>query len=225
MRTRSWAVHVLVALCSVGVTACIVEGGGGSSDGGTRSTDAGDGSDAKLDDFVERTKDARVPPPPPDAGPAFGTDITGTFFLAVATHLGPTTPFLFKADAEIGVPGRLTLTLTSLDGSWRTPNADNIIRPDSAVDVSGDGEFLVAYTEVVIVGSANSITGNDLVVTLGLSGRVLNEDFFCGDIVDSEIVEPPAGGVAGTWGAVRVEGPFDVVELTAPVSCAFGDDD
>ena len=154
--------------------------------------------EGSFDDFVERTIDARVPAVQPDAGATIAADITGTFFVAVATHLGPTSPLFFKGDAVVDTSGEVatvTLTLTSLNNMERSVNSDNVIVPDGPSDYGEDGKFIVKYTAQDVQGNANPITGNDLVVTLGFDAKVLGEDVFCGDIIEAEIIEPPAGAV------------------------------
>lgn len=164
---------------------------------------------ARYDAFIERTADMReLDAGMNDGGERF--DWSGRYLLALATSLSPAQPILFAVDASVTsdlaqVDLAIHALTTEADAEPRTPVGDDI--GVTGVAYAVDGSFVADLGEVTIPGSANPISGSDIVATVQLQGRTLTNgeqaDAFCGQVTGM-VMSPVMFDLAGsTFGAVE----------------------
>ncbi|MGB1698415.1 MAG: hypothetical protein ACPHRO_00585 [Nannocystaceae bacterium] len=173
------------------------QGGDGDGDGEGQDDEHGDGDG-----------DGDVDPVWSCDGPGCqGCDLTGTHLLGFKTPLGPNLPlqFIVTVDAA-GDTVDFEFQPLSLDiGSFDTPRepvGDSLIY--SAVPVV-DGQFMLDLGSVTIPAAANPISGGDIVANISMSGRVLSNDRWAGE-VSGQISAPVNADLAGsTFAVIRLE--------------------
>lgn len=189
--------------------------------------------DEKFDAFLDRTEEEREDAMnvKMDVGGSL-EDINGTFLLALASFLSPTTPLQFFAtvtftDNGDGTGGSLDMTLQplSLDpGSTTTPRqptGDLLELTD--VTVSATGAFTIDIMETINVpGDANPITGSPIIVDrLILDGTIQSEDVFCG-IADGHVMSPIDSPLTGSTFAGERVAAIDMLPLEVLGGCPMG---
>jgi hypothetical protein len=163
-------------------------------------------------DYVERTDDQRDTVLELEEGTV--VDVTGTFYFTLRAVIATALPLQFIATTtftETETGGNLDIRLQALSlniGETEEPRemvGDLIVLPTAEVDETG--AFEVDLGEVSVIGSANAISGSDIVATLSLKGTIQSEDVFCGG-VEGNITDPikaPLSYGDSSFAAVRLE--------------------
>ena len=163
-------------------------------------------------DYVERTDDQRDTVLELEEGTV--VDVTGTFYFTLRAVIATALPLQFIATTtftETETGGTLDVTLQALSllvqetEEPREMVGDPIVLPTAEVDETG--AFEVDLGEVSVIGSANPISGSDIVATLSLKGTIQSEDVFCGGVkgnITAPIKAPLSYGDS-SFAAVRLE--------------------
>jgi len=177
--------------------------------------------DARLDDFLEASEEARdVPPAKMDLASTLA-DINGDFLLALEVKSAPGLPLQFYATATLvqsgDGTGMLTLSLQPLAVDTgetlvpRVPVSDPFLLDD--IEVSEAGAFAADLGEVDLVAAANPILGLDITSTIALAGFIQDEDLFCGTVTGLVSAPTELDLMGSTFAAVRVESLDDLPEM------------
>ena len=136
-------------------------------------------------------------------------DISGTYLLAVAASISPTTPLQFIAtvayNPALQVMG-IELQALSLDIGQVTTPREPVGAPAYLQDipVGIGGGFTLDLVGFEIVGAANPITGSDIRGDLTLSGTIFTPNLWCGT-ASGAITAPANIDLTGsTFAAVRI---------------------
>lgn len=176
----------------------------------------GPDTEARWNEFTEETQPARDAALAGGSGSCDGEactdcDISGYHIVGLETLLGPGTPIQFVVEVvDSGDTADFSFQPLSLDlGAIDTPREE----VGDPIVVTGvpltDGLFSIDFGEVTVPGSANPISGGDIVATIVLEGRILSSDAWAGD-VSGAATSPVNADLAGsTFGAYRVEAPED----------------
>jgi hypothetical protein len=165
---------------------------------------------SRLNDFENSVVDASVDMTP-DAPPLNELpDVTGYWFVGVAPTVAPTSIVYFYWDVTLtkNPDGTGTMnvaqTAISTDANGRMHVGDTTMMND--VHVSTAGEFSLGLTGINIPGSANPLTGSDLVASFTNDGIIKSKDLMCGTLAPGSVVTSPVQlDVSGsTWAAIRV---------------------
>ncbi len=179
----------------------------------------------KYDEFLDETKvDRDVPPQKLDVATGAG-DISGQFLFAVSTTVDISKPFQFIATNTVttddaGVTTmRVELQPLSLTQGKTTEPREPVGDPLVFTDIPVvDGRFLLDAGEITLVGSANPITGSDIVATLKMTGNILGDAFYCGSVT-GDVVSPLQLNIDGsTFAAERLEDP-SVLPTNVQIDC------
>ena len=169
-------------------------------------------SQGRYDEFGAKTEEARKGATNnTDPNNAVQVDFSGRYFLAIATSLAPTTPLYFDTTVTVDENFMVNFSFqpvkTDLDptagndprSDARTPVGDPIVVEN--VQLTEEGTFSVTLTDANVAGSANPISGGDIVATIELSGFVTSATTFCGTAA-GEVSQPTLLNLAGsTFGA------------------------
>lgn len=185
--------------------------------------------EGRFNGFGDKTADRRGAPDSgsPDGGQQ--VDFSGSYLLSLATTLAPTAPLYIQADVTVD-PSDFTVDFvfqplkTDIDmgaprADARTAVGDPIIVND--VQLTESGQFDVDLGQIEVDGSANPISGGDIVASIQLQGFVLGTNSFCGTAT-GDVTAPTMLPLAGsTFGAVLIE--VDDIKLIDPVAkCTTG---
>ena len=182
--------------------------------------------DARLDEFLEASEEARdVPPAKMDLASTLA-DINGDFLLALEVKSAPGLPLQFYTTAtltQVGDgTGLLTLSLQPLAidvGETlipRVPVSDPFVIEMRTV--SDAGAFEADLGEVDLVAAANPILGLDITATIALQGFIQDENLFCGNVTGLVSAPTELDLMGSTFAAVRVDSVDDLPEMF-PVKC------
>ena len=190
--------------------------------------------DERFGEFVDRTAVGK--------GGAGGTtgqveDLTGRFFLALATNLDLSNPLLFDTEVTMTLgpggtcpPGACKLNmriqplanprnpLKKVDGCPPdfTPVGDVIVAENVAVDENGS--FRAGFTNASVPGCANPITGREIFApSLALVAGTRSVDLFCG-MVEGNATKPISLNLVGsTFAAERLAAGEEPADVQAPI--------
>ncbi|HEY0839457.1 MAG TPA: hypothetical protein VGD74_04675, partial [Vulgatibacter sp.] len=193
--------------------------------------------DGRFDEFVERS---------PTMGATGGTggqtgrvaDLTGRFFLSLATNLNFTKPLFFEATVAMTLgpndtcpPGACTIDLEiqplSNAGNPRKkvdkcadafePVGDLIVL--KGVEVDENGSFRAEFKDATVPGCANPISGGDIVApSLVLVATTRSADLSCG-MVEGRATHPTSVDLKNsTFAAERLAQGESPADVTAPIS-------
>jgi hypothetical protein len=184
-----------------------------SGNGSSESSSGGPQSSAESAQDVATS----TPPPPDLGGPDY--NLVGDHLLAVSAVIDPAHPFQFIATVagQENEPGGAVTLYMSLQPlalevqsttSPRTPVGDPI--PLEA-RVDPEGGFSAALPDLMIVGTANPITGGDLAAAMTMMGSVGEQ--WCGTVAGM-VTQPLMLDLQGsTFAFTRIDG-----ELPDPVT-------
>lgn len=137
-------------------------------------------------------------------------DVNGEFYLALAPSISPDVNLLFRATATLqGDPATLTLELQPLCNTDQCTLGDPVGDPIAvaAVEVSDTCTFEASLVDGLVPGSANPISGSDIIANIDMIGSLNSDTFFCGIANGTATVSGSAIPVDGSsFGAVRIEG-------------------
>ena len=190
--------------------------------------------DERFDEFVERSSVGK--------GGAGGTtgqveDLTGRFFLALATNLDLSNPLFFDTEVTMTLgPGgscpagacKLNMRIQPLanprnplkkvDGCPAdfAPVGDVIVAEN--VEVGEDGSFRAAFTNASVPGCANPITGREIFApSLALVAGTRSVDLFCG-MVEGRATKPISLDLVGsTFAAERLAAGEEPADVQKPI--------
>ncbi len=159
-----------------------------------------------FDDFVSRIPDAQAQPDAPILLSI--PDISGRFFLALASVVDVDRPILFIVENTVtgdqGGSATIDTSFTPLDLDKQIVTGGTDLSFQN-IPISMTGQFTVSKDDVSIPGPANPITGTELIAnTVTFIATIKNEDLYCGDatgMVQSPLMVDLAGS---TFAAVRV---------------------
>jgi hypothetical protein len=161
----------------------------------------------RFEEFLERIPDAtpevRVDAAKLDKLP----DVTGTFYVGLATTPAPDLPlrFFFRNQMSMNHDGTasMNLTITPLSVAEGKPVGEDMVVKDVRVNASGEFSFLL--DPVKVAGAANPISGSDIEGAITMSGQILSADRYCGWIPEGRVVKPvELDAKDSKWGGVRV---------------------
>jgi len=169
----------------------------------------------RLDEFYENSEPFRIVVTSGECIERI--DISGDYFLALATVVNPSAPILFAATFDIDPsvePWAVTVTMKPLAIEGRTEVGEALVASGT---IKEDGTFELDFGSVTILGSANPVVpGVDATATLLLSGCTNSAAFSCGNI-DGAITSPADLPLTGsTYAAFVVDG--DEILTAVPVS-------
>lgn len=186
---------------------------------------------ARFEEFVERDDKAREEQAKPADGETPSGDFKlptaeqsrGTFLLAIATPLGPTTPVvsLLEVEAEDKNPGlELRLRYRPLSAKDRkTPVGE--FNDWQSILVNPDGSFMGQTFHATTPGEANPLGGTPLEADLSLQGRPTPRvnpgetvDFLCGDVTGTVNVGLTLPLQGSTFTATRIKDPNNYPPVT-----------
>lgn len=170
--------------------------------------------EAKYDDFLEETKEERDDAAniKLDVSGALA-DISGTHLFALAASISPATPLQFIATVTMettaeGAVATIDFQPLTLDVGATTEPREFVGDPLNFVDITfgAAGNFMLDMGEVGVDGTANPITGAEIVATLQLDGAIKTTDLWCGT-AGGEVTVPALIPLMGsTFAAVRIDG-------------------
>ncbi len=179
---------------------------------------------ARFDDFARRVPDAahevHIDAMPLPSLP----DVNGDFLMGMSVPISPDQWLRFHVHdtlvANTDGTGTITMSIQPLSAMDHVTLVGPALVPPAA-DVNIAGEFDVEFTDVVIPGAANPITGSDVTVTLTLHGQIRTQDLVCGDVPVGNITMPVMLSAVGTtWSQVRIPagGPDPTIEVKCPAT-------
>lgn len=174
----------------------------------------GPDTEARWTEYLDETNDAReaaLAAGSCDGDACSACDISGYHLVGLETLLGPGVPIQFMTEViSDGDSATFSFQPLSLDmGSTDSPReevGDPIIVSDVPIV---DGTFVIDFGEVTVTGQANPISGGDIVATIVLEGRVLNNDAWAGTVTGMASSPVSADLVGSTFGAYRVSDPSE----------------
>jgi hypothetical protein len=182
--------------------------------------------DARLEEFLDASEEARNEPPPKMDLASTLEDIKGDFLLALAVSSAQDLPLQFYATSTLvqndDGTGTVTLSLQPLaidpgeKLTPRTPVGDPLLLENVAV--SDAGRFEIDLGTVEVVAAANPILGADIVADIALEGFIQTSDLFCGNVTGL-VTEPTELDLDGsTFAAIRVDS-VDALPEDFPIKC------
>lgn len=161
---------------------------------------------------------------------AVQVDFSGRYLLAITTPL-LATPLLFDTTVEVDADFKVKFSFqplkTDTDPTMasaprtdaRAPIGDPIVVED--VQLNPDGSFVVDLVDAAVAGSANPISGGDIVATLQLTGYVTSATSFCGSVSGGATEPTPVALDGSTFGTVLIE-VDDLTLITPSGKCEAG---
>lgn len=166
----------------------------------------------RFEEFLERIPDAapevRVDAARLDELP----DVTGTFYVGLATTPAPDLPlrFFFKNQMTMTGDGTasMDITISPLSVSEGRPVGEDMFVKNVRVNASGEFSFLL--DPVKVAGEANPISGSEIEGAITMAGQILAKDRYCGWIPEGKVTKPvELNAKDSQWGGVRIaEGTF-----------------
>jgi hypothetical protein len=164
----------------------------------------------RFEEFEDRVPDAGDLSTGPDAAPLDGLpDINGEFLVAVSPTIAPEAlvQLAWSVSLTSNADGTGTIAVTtqafSTSAAGRTRVGEQTTVDE--VPVNNAGEFMVSFEGLVLPGSANGLTGAELMLDVHFAGTIKTADAFCGVLSTGSAVLTPMVDVSGsTFGAVRI---------------------
>lgn len=140
----------------------------------------------QLDDFSNRVIDAS-PTDLPD-GATFDElpDITGSFYITLEPSFaaGSFLSFIWDNTLTIAQDQTGTLALVHQALTFDTRVLVGPVTNKSAIPVSNAGQFVVQFTDLLVVGEANPITMSEITATFSMAVTIVDENGFCGVLTE-----------------------------------------
>lgn len=174
----------------------------------------------RLDDFANRTIDARVDVTP-DASPFNVPDITGTFYIAFAPTPAPSAlvQFMWTIKYTKNPNGTGKVKLVSMPLNATTREATSVMHPEVEADVSTGGEFTLVFVDMDIPAVADPVSGSQRKLEMTLNATIKSADLFCGTVTTGQITFPlPLDVTGSTYAAQRVAPGTFGAALPPPIS-------
>lgn len=176
--------------------------------------------DGRMDEFHDATDELRGQV---EVEECTGEQVAfaGSYFLGVKTVLNSAVPIMFDVtvtgdESEFDISFQTLRTDEDIDGNARdnarTPVGDPLVA--TGVTLESDGTFTFDFTNIVVPGEGNPISGGDISATLTITATVCGNDSFCGT-ANVEAFAPTAGTFNGTFGGILT----DDFTGTAPANC------
>ncbi len=184
--------------------------------------------EGRFNGFGDKTADRRGSADMGDPDGGQQVDFSGSYLLSLATTLAPTSPLYIQADVMVDTSD-FTIDFVfqplKTDNDGATPRADARTAVGPAITVtdiplSASGQFEVDLGVVEVDGSANPISGGDIVANIQLKGFVLSTSKWCGT-ASGDVTAPTMLPLAGsTFGTVKIDG--DITAITPVAKCEGG---
>lgn len=175
---------------------------------------------SRFESFVARTSDARKAKDAGRTSDGERFDWSGRYLLALEAPVAPSTPLLFRLDAAVAAD------LTRVDLGIQPLASDMSATPRTAVGVEVNvkgaayderGHFDAKIPEISVPGSANPISGADIIASVELMGTALQANgkpVLCGS-ASGQVTLPIMLDLAGSvFGALKTDDPVAATVLT-----------
>ncbi|MEZ4459951.1 MAG: hypothetical protein R3E66_09515 [bacterium] len=154
---------------------------------------------------------------------AVQVDFSGQYFLSISTSILPSSPLFFDTTVTVDENFVANFSFQPLtvdtNAAPRTPVGDPIVV--NGVQLNEDGTFELELTDAAVDGSANPISGGNIVATIKLNGFVTSATTFCGT-ASGQVSQPTMLDLAGsTFGAIIPE-TEDLTLVTPVGKCEAG---